>query len=375
MDKQPAFDHDGLSSRTECCGATAVPTPPASDDATFQEIREQDTAQLPPFVRIPDCFGSFLAPKPIVNPSYFAVKAQGERWIARHMGFDKKAAVKNMQADFCYLASIWTWHEMQNFPLTVVASPSLFDWQSKRISSLLRCTVESRALMLDWINWIFFFDDEFDEGRLKTDLDAASEEVRATMAILEGKAPRYSPDSNRIRYIFQTCCDGVRATASEEMQYRWIVHHERYLKSLLVQVDLEARGANLACGIDDYFDLRRGSIGVHAAITLAEWAGDIKVPTQVYEHPSLQKCMEIVSDLVLLFQTGRYLSNEGHDIQALATTFFKCCRIGWREHRMHSSTFDPFRGSFSGLVSHPISPKMCITPIQNDSFLHSAISP
>lgn len=84
------------------------------------------------------------------------------------------------------------------------------------------------------------------------------------------------------------------------MQQRWIDQHKRYLEQLLIQVDLEARGASLTCGVEAYFDLRRGTIGVYPAITLAEWAGNIEVPAQVYEHPSLQKCMQVAADLVIL---------------------------------------------------------------------------
>lgn len=36
------------------------------------------------FVRVPDCFGSIMAPKPVVNPNYFAAKVKGDRWIAKY---------------------------------------------------------------------------------------------------------------------------------------------------------------------------------------------------------------------------------------------------------------------------------------------------
>lgn len=84
------------------------------------------------------------------------------------------------------------------------------------------------------------------------------------------------------------------------MQQRWINQHKRYFDAILLQVDWTARGQSLTCGIDDYLSLRRRTIGVYPAIALAEWGGDIKVPTHVYEHPSLQKCIDIVSDMVFL---------------------------------------------------------------------------
>jgi len=58
---------------------------------------------------------------------------------------------------------------------------------------------------------------EFDEGRLKEDLSAAEEEIRQTSAIMSGNAPRYTPESNSIRYIFQTCWDRVQAVCTPGM--------------------------------------------------------------------------------------------------------------------------------------------------------------
>ncbi|KAF1964544.1 Presilphiperfolan-8-beta-ol synthase [Bimuria novae-zelandiae CBS 107.79] len=250
----------------------SCPTPPDSEAASVHDSEKHHAAKKSSFVRIPDCFGSIMAPRPSVNPNYFAAKAKGDRWIASHMGFDKKTATKNAQADLCYLASIWS----------------------------STASEERLVMMLDWNHWVFIFDDEFDEGHLKTDLPAAEEEIKQTLAIMEGNAPRYSPTSDRVRYIFQTCCDRIKATSSSEMQQRWIDQHKRYFEQLLVQVDLEARDASLSCDVGAYMDLRRGTIGVYPAIALAEWASDINVPQQVHDHSSVQKLMQISADLVIL---------------------------------------------------------------------------
>ncbi|KAK2596069.1 hypothetical protein N8I77_013577 [Diaporthe amygdali] len=263
---------------------SSCPTP-NSELGSVLELEKLHIAMPSSFVRVPDFFTSIMAMDPIVNPNYFAAKAKGDRWIARHMGFDKATAAKNAQADLCFLASIWS------------ATAS-----------------EDRLLMmLDWNHWVFLFDDgiklcpglycfewQFDEGRLKDDPVAAAEEVKQTLAIMEGQSTRYTPDSNPIRYIFQTCWDRLRAGSSPEMQQRWIDQHKRYFEQLLVQVDQEVRGENFTRDIDAYMNLRRGTIGVYPAIALAEYGGDIRVPQQVYDHPSLQKIMQISADLVIL---------------------------------------------------------------------------
>lgn len=97
-----------------------------------------------------------------------------------------------------------------------------------------------------------------------------------------------------------TGCDTMLILGTLEMQQRWIDQHKRYFEQLLVQVDQEVRGENFTRDIDAYMNLRRGTIGVYPAITLAEYGGDIRVPQQVYDHPSLQKIMQISADLVIL---------------------------------------------------------------------------
>jgi len=84
------------------------------------------------------------------------------------------------------------------------------------------------------------------------------------------------------------------------MQQRWVDQHHRYFAQLLVQVDRQVRGENFDWDVDAYMDLRRGTIGVYPAIILAEYAGDINVPQHIYDHPSLQKLMQISADLVIL---------------------------------------------------------------------------
>ena len=76
-DQTGSMPHDATYRVPNC------PTPPDSEDASFQDSGKQNTSNDEAFVRIPDCFGSIMAPKPLVNPNYFAAKAKGDRWIAR----------------------------------------------------------------------------------------------------------------------------------------------------------------------------------------------------------------------------------------------------------------------------------------------------
>ncbi|KAK2774731.1 hypothetical protein CKAH01_13065 [Colletotrichum kahawae] len=227
----------------------------------------KQTAERPPFVRIPELFGSIMSTKLVVNPNYFEAKAIGDQWIASVMKYDEAEAAKNSKVDLCFLASIW--------------SPIASEDRLK--------------IMLDWHHWVFLFDDQFDEGHLREDPVAAAEEISQNIAIMGGDAPHYTADSNPIRYVFQRCWDAI-----SEMQNRWIDQHKRYFAQLLVQVDQQVSGQNFTRDVDEYMNMRRGTIGVYPAINLTEYGSNIKLPQHVYEHPSLQECMTVSADLVIL---------------------------------------------------------------------------
>lgn len=84
------------------------------------------------------------------------------------------------------------------------------------------------------------------------------------------------------------------------MQQRWIDSHKRYFEQLLVQVDQQVGGENFKRDVEAYMNMRRGTIGAHAGINLSEYGNDIKLPQHVYDQPSLQECMTISADLVVL---------------------------------------------------------------------------
>ncbi|KAI0169616.1 Presilphiperfolan-8-beta-ol synthase [Hypoxylon sp. FL1284] len=223
-------------------------------------------------VRIPDLFSSIMASRPVVNPNYFKVKAEGDRWISRLMNWDEKTSAKNTRVDLCYLASIW--------------APEADE--------------DALRMMLDWNHWVFLFDDQFDEGHLKDDPIAAQEEVDATVAITEEGAPLIKPAENPIRYAFQTCWLRLKQRSSPELQERYKEQHKRFFDQLVVQVQQMARGEVLSRDVKTYLDVRRGTIGAYPAIEVAEYAQGIQLPESVFSHPSLQECMRVSADLVLL---------------------------------------------------------------------------
>ncbi|KAJ8121679.1 hypothetical protein ONZ43_g1933 [Nemania bipapillata] len=192
---------------------------------------------------------------------------------SRVMKFDEKTNARNTRVDLCYLASIW--------------APDADE--------------EALRMMLDWNHWVFLFDDqEFDEGHLREDPVAAQEEVDATMAIMTDDAPLIKQEENPIRYVFQTCWLRLKRRVSKEIQQRYREQHRRFFEQLVVQVERVARGEVLVSDVDTYIEIRRGTIGAYPAISVSEYGQDIKLPDHVFSHNSIQECMRVSADLVLL---------------------------------------------------------------------------
>ena len=81
---------------------------------------------------------------------------------------------------------------------------------------------------------------------------------------------------------------------------RFQEQHQHYFNGLLSQVEQQAHGRALTRSIDEYINMRRATVGVRPAIALSEWGEGVELGSEPFEHPSLQQCMTIATDLVWL---------------------------------------------------------------------------
>ncbi|KAI1657173.1 terpenoid synthase [Daldinia decipiens] len=223
-------------------------------------------------VQIPDLFSSIMASKPVVNPNYSEVKAEGDEFIARIMKMDEKANAKNRKVDFGYLGSIWV--------------PD--------------ADKEALTAMFNWCYWLFFFDDEFDEGHLKDDPVAAQEEINETMAIMQEDVPLIDPHVYPIRYLFQLCWLWVKQRASIELQQRYKEQHKRYFDQVVVQSQQVAKGEVLSRDIQTYLEVRLATVAVYPVIPLVQCIWGVELPERVISHNSLQERIQVSAELTLM---------------------------------------------------------------------------
>ncbi|KAL2830806.1 Presilphiperfolan-8-beta-ol synthase [Aspergillus cavernicola] len=223
----------------------------------------------PMAVRIPDMFGSIMSAEAVVNPHHFKVKAAADAWIANFLKMEKHEADKNRKSDFCFCASAMAPH----------------------------ADAEALRTMVDWLNWIFYFDDGFDEGHLDRDPMAVQKEISQTLAVLDDS--NELPDRNQypLRYLFHTIWDRVKKRASPDVQMQFKITHQRYLDGLMHQVEATRNGDSHTQTEEDYIKMRRRTVGGYPCISLIAYAHGVNLSQVAFEHPSVQECIAVGCDL------------------------------------------------------------------------------
>ncbi|KAG9508351.1 hypothetical protein J7337_001915 [Fusarium musae] len=193
-------------------------------------------------VILPDMFKAFVVETPPMNPNYETVKPISERWLA--------------EVEFCDFAIF----------ISIAAPDAPFD---------------KLKTMCDWGNWVFPFDDMFDEGSLKSDPKRSQVVIDSLMADMldqtytRPKSAVVQAHDDIFRRVSQQYTDGV-------------VHHVKQFST------------NSIPGIQEMLDTRRLSSGVTPLYHLIEYAHDIKLPDEVFQDPIIQRLELLGADFVLL---------------------------------------------------------------------------
>jgi hypothetical protein len=92
-------------------------------------------------------------------------------------------------------------------------------------------------IMCDFMEWVFYFDDLFDEGDLREDPAAARDEVEAHLEIHNDNYPDISAEDHPVRYMYQVIWKKIQAIASLGAQARYVQGMRHYFEGCIVQVD------------------------------------------------------------------------------------------------------------------------------------------
>ncbi|KAL7784317.1 isoprenoid synthase domain-containing protein [Trichoderma ceciliae] len=216
-------------------------------------------------VLLPDMFQTFLKQKPLVNPYYEAVKLESEEWLGRFCLFGPNMRRKINKCDFSYFCAI--------------AAP---------FASRTRYRT-----LCDWGNWVFPYDDMFDNGHLR---DKPEESQRVMESLMKPMLSNHShvdmEDRLRIVEVHDTIVQRM------SIQKRFALAMQGYCRGALIQID------NLLSkklpSLEEIVMIRRESAGCRPLYHLVEYAHGLRVPDEVFDDPIIQELENLGMDMVAI---------------------------------------------------------------------------
>ncbi|KAH7303895.1 terpene synthase metal binding domain protein, partial [Rhexocercosporidium sp. MPI-PUGE-AT-0058] len=208
-------------------------------------------------IKMPDMFKSFMSATLRVNPFYEEVKVEAEQWIAKKLDASGKMRKIISKTDFAWFCA--------------VAVPD--------------AGLNELRTLCDWGNWVFPFDDVFDNGNLKDDPNAAKEVMDNLLLVMRGGAR--DEKASAFIEIHDTVWDRVKKLTSSAIQNRFLYAMTEYCHGALEHVGhhSEERTPDLS----EYLDVRRRGVGVTPVIALMEYALQLKISAQVYTNRSVSR--------------------------------------------------------------------------------------
>ncbi|CEI39940.1 unnamed protein product [Fusarium venenatum] len=218
-------------------------------------------------VVLPDLFKGFVVQTPRINKGYEAVKPVSEQWLSEKCQFSPRMKKRVEFCDFALFISI--------------AAP---DAPGDRLKT-----------MCDWGNWVFPFDDLFDEGSLKNAQKQAQFVIDSLMADMLGKT-----FTNKKIRVVQAHDDIFRRVSevSRSARTRFALAMRDYTDGVIHHV--KHFSSNSIPSIEDMLHTRRLSSGVTPLYHLVEYAHGIQLPDEVFENPVIQTLERLGVDFVLL---------------------------------------------------------------------------
>ncbi|KAL7816077.1 isoprenoid synthase domain-containing protein [Trichoderma aethiopicum] len=222
-------------------------------------------------VLLPDMFQTFLKQPPRINPHYQSVKLESEEGLARFCSFEPSMRKRVNKCDFSYFCAI--------------AAP-----------------FASRArfrTMCDWGNWVFPYDDMFDNGHLRNEPEASQRVMESLMMPMLGKTANLdSEDRLRIVQFHDTVVERMALRTPKGVQRRFAVAMQGYCRGALTHIDHQFSGKIPT--LEEVTMIRRESAGCRPLFYLVEYAHRLRVPDEVFEHPIIQELEDLGQDMVAI---------------------------------------------------------------------------
>ncbi|KAF2174431.1 hypothetical protein K469DRAFT_211849 [Zopfia rhizophila CBS 207.26] len=161
--------------------------------ASLKETTEQKGTELKSAckktvtIKLPDLFTSVTAPPARLNLFWKSdVPREADEWAKSVMKLDDKAFARHRKAQLPLLAA----------------------------GFVPEADADGYRMVCDFMEWVFYFDDLFDEGTLREDPTAARNELEAHLAIHNDVHPEISAEEHPVRHMYQALWKKIQAVSS-----------------------------------------------------------------------------------------------------------------------------------------------------------------
>ncbi|KAG9763092.1 terpenoid synthase, partial [Aureobasidium melanogenum] len=218
-------------------------------------------------------FIAHLKEKPKVHPAYQVVKEKSEDELCKRLGLEAETSSKITDAAFPYFASVM----------------------------LPDCAYSELEVCSKWMIWIFLLDDEFDNGSLRDDADAAEVRLNKLRATMEDDAFHHGADEMicihlEIWRATKQKKESARGGASVQSRYRDAMYG--YCDGVLQHV--RSSSTQEVPTPEEYLEARKLSSGCEPLYALVEYAYGLELSDEQVCEPSILKLRVASTRMALL---------------------------------------------------------------------------
>lgn len=121
---------------------------------------------------------------------------------------------------------------------------------------------------IDYCNWVWAFDDPFDEGSMKYRPDLIEREGAKLMSIMSDNPPEFTPENHPVLHVFQLIWKRVVAKGTKNVQDRFRMHQKDFMRQILEQSDPKV--FETYTDLESFVSMHRESVGSKPLLPLIE---------------------------------------------------------------------------------------------------------
>ncbi|KAJ2990133.1 hypothetical protein NUW58_g3108 [Xylaria curta] len=184
--------------------------------------------------------------------------------------------------------------------------------------------------LCDWGNWVFPFDDMFDDGELRDKPVAAANVIQSLLSPMsqhqtghETSEPRLPIGSPEGLWRHSPRSITIHYSDNSGVQRRFAKKMSDYCSGALIQVqDFATHKTHTP---EETFKTRQLSAGASPIFALVEYAHALRIPDYVFEHPAIREIEVLCVDFVLIINDA--LSYKKEESEAVPHNLVAAARM------------------------------------------------